>query len=139
MGVTTRLDRVVLHGPGSGRLERAAHRAGAATPEELMYAEVEVAGCGVMNHRRHSELTAAATLVLLLSVLLLLLQPTHLGNAPALLSRSIPGFCSVWFTLQFLFCTKPKRHNFPDRHSGPRSSTVLHLSFPSSFSATFVA
>jgi hypothetical protein len=74
------------HGPGSGRLERAAHRAGAATPEELMYAEVEVAGCGVMNHRRHSELTAAATLVLLLSVLLLLLQPTHLGNAPALLA-----------------------------------------------------
>jgi hypothetical protein len=56
-----------------------------------MYAGGEAAGCGVMNYRRHSKLTAVAVLVLLLPVLLLLLHlthpgPTHLGDAPALLA-----------------------------------------------------
>jgi hypothetical protein len=82
MGVTTRFDRVVLHGP--------AH-------EKLMYAEAEVARCGVMNYRRHSKLKAAAVLVLLLPVLLLLLQPSHLGNAPALL------VLTTWFLFGIVY------------------------------------
>jgi hypothetical protein len=87
MGVTTRFDCVVLHGR--------AH-------EKLMYAEVEVAGCDVMNYRRHSKLTAAAVLVLLLSVLLVLLHlthagPTHLGNAPALLALT------TWFLFGMVY------------------------------------
>ncbi len=38
-----------------------------------------------MDHRQHSTQKTAVVLILLLSVLLLLLHPTHLGNAPALL------------------------------------------------------
>jgi hypothetical protein len=37
----------------------------------------------MMDHRQHSKLKTAVVLILLLSVLLLLLHPTHLGNAPA--------------------------------------------------------
>jgi hypothetical protein len=37
----------------------------------------------MMDHTQHSKAKAAVVLILLLSVLLLLLHPTHLGNAPA--------------------------------------------------------
>ena len=38
-----------------------------------------------MDHRQHSTPKTLVVLILLLSVLLLLLHPTHLGNAPAVL------------------------------------------------------
>jgi hypothetical protein len=128
MGVTTRFDRVVLHSPAR---------------EKLRYAEAEVAGCGVMNYRRHSQLTAAAVLVLLLSVLLLLLHlthpgPTHRGNAPALLALT------TWFLFGIVYVAVSLLHENKAQQL-PRSAFRSALfdrpppSFPSSFSATFVA
>jgi hypothetical protein len=37
----------------------------------------------MMDYRQHSKPKTVVVLILLLSVLLLLLHPTHLGNAPA--------------------------------------------------------
>ena len=54
-----------------------------------------------MDHRQHSMPKTAVVLILLLSVLFLLLHPTHLGNAPAVL---ILATCFLFGTVHVAAC-----------------------------------
>jgi lysylphosphatidylglycerol synthetase-like protein (DUF2156 family) len=55
-----------------------------------------------MDHRPHSKPKAAVVLILLLSVLLLLLHPTHLGSAST--AFIILATCLLFGTVQVAAC-----------------------------------
>ena len=92
-----------------------------------------------MDHRQHSTPKTAVFLILLLSVLLLLLHPTHLGNAPALLILATCFSCSVSFMLRLVACIGRKPNFFPDSRFGLHYLIVLHRSSPCSSSPMFFA
>jgi hypothetical protein len=58
----------------------------------------------MMDHRQHSKPKAAVVLILLLSVLLLLLHPTHLGNAPAVFILVICFLFGMVYVAACLLC-----------------------------------
>ena len=91
-----------------------------------------------MDHRQHSTPKTAVVLILLLSVLLLLLHPTHLGNAPALLILATCFlFGIVYVAACRLYWEEPQF--LPDSRFGLHYLIVLHRSSPCSSSPMFFA
>jgi len=91
-----------------------------------------------MDHRQHSTPKTLVVLILLLSVLLLLLHPTHLGNAPAVL---ILATCFLFGIVYVASCRLywEEAQFLPRFALGLHYLIVLHRSSPSSSSPMFFA